>query len=69
MKSCGVKEESPMNLTTAIDRFARQLAADGRSKHTRAAYRRDLGAPARRQITATGTCEWTEGSNEARRAT
>ena len=33
-----------MNITNAIDRFTRQLAADGRSAHTRAAYRRDLAA-------------------------
>jgi integrase/recombinase XerC len=36
-----------MNLASAITRFARQQAADGRSAHTRAAYRRDLGALAR----------------------
>jgi hypothetical protein len=34
-------------MATAIDRFTRQLAADGRSGHTRAAYRRDLAALAR----------------------
>ena len=33
-----------MKLKTAILRFDRQLAANGRSGHTRAAYRRDLGA-------------------------
>jgi len=33
-----------MKLRTAILRFDRQLAANGRSSHTRAAYRRDLGA-------------------------
>jgi len=33
-----------MKLATGIDRFARQQAADGRSGHTRAAYRRDLEA-------------------------
>jgi len=32
-----------MRLKTAIERFDRQLAADGRSSNTRAAYRRDLG--------------------------
>jgi integrase/recombinase XerC len=33
-----------VKLKTAILRFDRQLAADGRSRHTRAAYRRDLTA-------------------------
>ena len=33
-----------MKLKTAILRFDRQLAANGRSVHTRAAYRRDLAA-------------------------
>ncbi|MEW5702560.1 MAG: hypothetical protein AB1792_10060 [Candidatus Zixiibacteriota bacterium] len=33
-----------MKLEAAIAGFARQQAADGRSGHTRAAYRRDLGA-------------------------
>jgi len=33
-----------MRVKTAILRFDRQLAANGRSSHTRAAYRRDLGA-------------------------
>ena len=33
-----------MKLKAAISRFDRQLAADGRSVHTRAAYRRDLRA-------------------------
>jgi len=36
-----------MKLADATDRFTRQLAADGRSGHTRAAYRRDLAALAR----------------------
>jgi integrase/recombinase XerC len=36
-----------MKLQNATDRFTRQLAADGRSGHTRAAYRRDLAALAR----------------------
>ena len=36
-----------MNITTAIDRFTRQLAANGRSVYTQAAYRRDLEALAR----------------------
>jgi integrase/recombinase XerC len=36
-----------MNIATATDRFTRQLAADGRSGHTRAAYSRDLAALAR----------------------
>ncbi|MBI3872996.1 MAG: site-specific integrase [candidate division Zixibacteria bacterium] len=40
-----------MNVTTAIDRFTRQLAANGRSAHTRSAYRRDLEALARWWIT------------------
>lgn len=31
-----------MNIANAIDRFTRQLAANGRSVHTQAAYRRDL---------------------------
>ena len=31
-----------MKLKTAISRFGRQLAADGRSVHTRTAYRRDM---------------------------
>jgi site-specific recombinase XerD len=33
-----------MKLEAAIAGFARQQAADGRSGHTRAAYRRDLAA-------------------------
>jgi len=36
-----------MKITNAIDRFTRQLAANGRSGHTQAAYRRDLEALAR----------------------
>jgi integrase/recombinase XerC len=36
-----------MKLALATDRFTRQLAANGRSAHTRAAYRRDLAALAR----------------------
>jgi integrase/recombinase XerC len=36
-----------MNIVTALDRFTRQLAANGRSGHTQAAYRRDLEALAR----------------------
>jgi len=36
-----------MNITNATDRFTRQLAANGRSAHTQAAYRRDLEALAR----------------------
>ena len=36
-----------MNITNALDRFTRQLAANGRSVHTQAAYRRDLGVLAR----------------------
>ena len=31
-----------MNIANAVDRFTRQLAANGRSVHTQAAYRRDL---------------------------
>ena len=31
-----------MNIANAVDRFTRQLAANGRSGHTQAAYRRDL---------------------------
>lgn len=31
-----------MNIANAVDRFTRQLAANGRSLHTQAAYRRDL---------------------------
>jgi len=37
-----VTREEAMKLNTAIIRFDRQLAANGRSVHTRAAYRRDL---------------------------
>jgi integrase/recombinase XerC len=33
-----------MNVTNALDRFTRQLAANGCSVHTQGAYRRDLGA-------------------------
>ncbi len=33
-----------MNVANAADRFTRQLAANGRSVHTQAAYRRDLEA-------------------------
>ncbi len=33
-----------MNIANAVDRFTRQLAANGRSGHTQAAYRRDLEA-------------------------
>ncbi|MBI3872415.1 MAG: tyrosine-type recombinase/integrase [candidate division Zixibacteria bacterium] len=36
-----------MKLADATDRFTRQLAANGRSHHTRAAYRRDLEALAK----------------------
>jgi integrase/recombinase XerC len=36
-----------MNIANALDRFTRQLAANGRSGHTQAAYRRDLAALAR----------------------
>ena len=32
-----------MNVTNALDRFTRQLAANGCSVHTQGAYRRDLG--------------------------
>ncbi len=31
-----------MNIASAVDRFTRQLAANGRSGHTQAAYRQDL---------------------------
>jgi len=48
-----------MKLKTAIVRFDRQLAADGRSGHTRAAYRRDLRALA----------GWLGGNPELRRIT
>jgi len=37
-----VTREEEMKLKTAILRFDRQLAANGRSSHTRAAYRRDM---------------------------
>jgi len=46
-----------MKLRTAIERFDRQLAANGRSGHTRAAYRRDLGA----------LTDWVGGNLELRR--
>ena len=36
-----------MNIANAVDRFTRQLAANGRSGHTQAAYRRDLEGLAR----------------------
>jgi len=48
-----------MKLEAAITGFARQQAADGRSKHTRAAYRRDLGALGR----------WLGGNPDIRRIT
>ena len=48
-----------MKLEAAVTGFARQLAADGRSAHTRAAYRRDLGALGR----------WLGGNPDLRRIT
>ena len=48
-----------MKLKAAILRFDRQLAANGRSGHTRAAYRRDLGA----------LISWLGGNPDVRRIT